>query len=298
VAEITIVVHGGAGRGRGRVARPEKVRAALEAALAAGHELLAGGGSALDAVEEAVRSLEDEPLLNAGRGSVLTAAGDVQMDAALMCGASGEAGAVAAVRRVRNPISLARAVLEDERHVLLVGAGAEEFARERGYELWPEWQLITRRQRRRWQRLYGQEDEGGTVGAVALDANGNVAAAASTGGVPRQRPGRVGDSAIPGAGVWAENATCAASLTGAGDAIIRAVAGHELAALIAHRGCALQQAADEVIQRRLAAASAGLIALDRAGNVALAANCRRMYRAIRRGDSSPRTALLTEEPLI
>lgn len=292
--EVTIVVHGGAGRGQ--VSRPDKVRAALEAALAAGHELLAQGRPALDAVEVAVRALEDEPLLNAGRGSVLTAAGDVQMDAALMCGSTREAGAVAAVRRVKNPISLARAVLDEQRHVLLVGAGAEEFARERGHELWPAWRFATRRQRRRWQR-HNAQDEGGTVGAVALDANGNVAAAASTGGMPRQRPGRVGDSALPGAGVWAENATCAVSLTGAGEAIIRASAAHELSALIAHRRCDLQQAADEVVQRRLADADAGLIALDRAGQVALVANCRRMYRGIQRGDSSPRTAILTEEPL-
>jgi len=217
-----IVVHGGAGADPtdGR----DEVRAGVCAAAAAGWRVLAGGGRALDAVEAAVRVLEDHPRFNAGRGSVLTTAGTVEMDASIMEGDRLRCGAVAAVTRVANAVTLARRVLEDGRHVLLVGEGAEAFARAAGVPDCDPATLVTERQRRRLAESRARAPVGGgTVGAVALDRHGTLAAATSTGGVAGKLPGRVGDSALIGCGTYADSTLGAVSCTGSGEAIIRVV---------------------------------------------------------------------------
>ncbi len=217
-----IVVHGGAGADPtdGR----EELRAGVHDAAAAGWRVLAAGGAALDAVEAAVRVLEDHPRFNAGRGSVLTATGTVEMDASIMEGDRLRCGAVAAIARVANPVSLARRVLADGRHVLLVGEGAESFARTAGVPACDPTTLITERQRRRLAEQRARVAIGGsTVGAVALDRCGTVAAATSTGGVAGKLPGRVGDSALIGCGTYADSTLGAVSCTGSGEAIIRVV---------------------------------------------------------------------------
>jgi beta-aspartyl-peptidase (threonine type) len=220
----SIIVHGGAG------ADPadglDEVREGVRAAVEAGWRILSEGGRALDAVEAAVRVLEDHPRFNAGRGSVLTSAGTVEMDASIMDGDRLDCGAVGAVTRVANPISLARRVLEDGRHVLLVGEGAEAFARAAGIPACAPEALVTERQRRRWEasrRVVAEVDAKGTVGAVALDRHGAAAAATSTGGTWGKRPGRVGDSALIGCGTYADTTLGAVSCTGDGEAIIRVV---------------------------------------------------------------------------
>jgi L-asparaginase / beta-aspartyl-peptidase len=218
----SLIVHGGAG------ADPkddlDELRAGMRAAAEAGWRVLGGGGRALDAAEAAVRSLEDHPRFNAGRGSVLTSAGDVEMDASIMDGDRLACGAVGAVTRIRNPISLARRVLDDGTHVLLVGAGAETFALAHDIVACAPEELITERQRRRWaNREPRLADARGTVGAVAIDRAGTAAAATSTGGTWGKRPGRVGDSALIGCGTYADSTLGAVSCTGDGEAIIRVV---------------------------------------------------------------------------
>jgi len=222
----TILVHGGAGAdpGDGR----DELRAGMAAAAGAGWPTLAGGGRALDAVEAAVRALEDHPRFNAGRGSVLTSAGTIEMDASIMDGERRDCGAVAAVSRVANPITLARRVMEDGRHILLVGDGAHALARSVGLPECDPATLITDRQRA---RLAGHAG-GGTVGAVAVDRHGSVAAATSTGGMVGKHPGRVGDTALIGCGTYADNRLGAVSCTGAGEAIIRVVLAHRVLELL------------------------------------------------------------------
>jgi beta-aspartyl-peptidase (threonine type) len=215
-----LVVHGGAGADPGD--EPQEVRDAMRTAARAGWRVLAAGGRALDAVEAAVRALEDHPRFNAGRGAVLTSAGTVELDASIMEGDRLRCGAVGAVSRIANPVSLARRVLDDGRHVLLVGDGALDFARAAGLpECDPE-ALITERQRRRWAERRAAVSRG-TVGAVALDRHGTVAAATSTGGLGGKLPGRVGDSALIGCGTYADSTIGGASCTGDGEAIIRVV---------------------------------------------------------------------------
>jgi beta-aspartyl-peptidase (threonine type) len=222
-ARIAIVVHGGAG-----ALPPDRRAAAVDACRAAaqaGHAVLAAGGRALDAVQAAVRVLEDAPVLNAGTGAVLTRDGTVELDAAIMDGATRAIGAIAAVPDLRAPIELARAVLEDGEHVLLAGPAALRFAAERGIHPVPTETLITERARERWReetaRRGSTKPEGGTVGAVAVDRDGHVAAATSTGGINWKRSGRVGDTPLPGCGTWADDRGGAASATGDGEAIIR-----------------------------------------------------------------------------
>jgi beta-aspartyl-peptidase (threonine type) len=218
-----LIVHGGAGADPAAEGR-EELREGVRAAVLAGWRVLAEGGRALDAVERAVNVLEDHPRFNAGRGSVLTASGTVEMDASIMEGDRLECGAVAAVSRVANPVSLARRVLEDGRHVLLVGEGAHEFARSVCVHECDPASLVTERQRRRLEERMAPMG-GGTVGAVALDLQGTVAAATSTGGLVGKRPGRVGDSAVIGAGTYADSSLGGVSCTGDGEAIIRVVLG-------------------------------------------------------------------------
>jgi L-asparaginase / beta-aspartyl-peptidase len=278
---------------------PEQERCAhagLEAALAAGSAMLEKREGALDAVEAAVRVLEEDRCFNAGRGSVLTATGRVELDAAIMDGRTLAAGAVACVRTVRNPVRLARAVLEHSPHVLLAGDGAEAFAREQGFAPVDAGYFWTAR---RWARFVAtKRDLGedvaswsedapddrstGTVGAVALDGAGHLAAATSTGGVTNKHRGRVGDSPIIGAGTYADDRTCAVSATGAGEAIMRALVAHEVAARMRHLGQTLREAAEAAVMEELVrvagAGSGGLVALDREGRVAAPFNTAGMYR--------------------
>ena len=243
---------------------------ALRAAAEAGWRILEGGGPALDAVEAAAVALEDDPLFNAGRGAVLNERGEVEHDAALMCGRTGEAGAVAAVSGVRNPVLLARAVMDRTPHVLLAGSGAEAFANREGIKrVDPSWH-VTLSRRAQW------EPAGDTIGAVALDKGGDLAAATSTGGIRGKIRGRVGDSPLPGAGVYADDA-CAVSASGHGEAIIRAVAAHEVAAIVRHGGRPLAQAVAEALAR--IAGPAGLIAVGPDGAPAIEFNTPVFHRA-------------------
>jgi L-asparaginase / beta-aspartyl-peptidase len=282
VADPVIVVHGGCGNPAGAAVRDEApYHRGLADALEAGWAAL-GSGGALDAVQAAVESLEDCPLFNAGRGSVLTGDGEVEMDAAVMLGSDGSAGAVAAVTRVRHPVALARLVMEHTPHVLIAGPGAERLAEERDLELCdPSW-FVTERQHERW--LASQ----GTVGAVALDARGVLAAATSTGGVRDQLPGRIGDSPLIGAGTWADT-RCAISATGHGESMIRRVAAHEVASLMAHGGIPLSDACETVV--RSIEPHAGLIAVDSHGNVAMPFNTTLMHRGVMREESGSETRL-------
>ena len=282
-----IVVHGGCGNPAAGVVRDEgSYHRAMADALEAGSAVLEGDGSALDAVQAAVESLEDCPLLNAGRGSVLTADGGVEMDASIMSGADLRAGAVAAVTGVRHAVALAREVMERTPHVLLAGAGAERLAVSAGLDFCdPDW-FVTERQQERWMASQG------TVGAVALDAAGHLAAATSTGGVRDQLPGRVGDSPLIGAGCYADDGTCAVSCTGSGEAIIRSGLALEVAALMRIGGLTLTAAGEEAL-RRVAAlrGDAGLIAVDAAGNVTMPANTTVMHRGVLRNGGEPETAV-------
>ena len=315
---FAIAIHGGAGTITRAALTPgveADYRATLAAALRAGQQVLAADGPSLDAVAAAVRVLEDSPLFNAGRGSVFTHDGRIEMDASIMDGRDRRAGAVAALTTIRNPIDAARAVMERSRHVLLVGAGAEEFAREQGlataepeyFHTALRWEQL--RVARESDRLQIDHDapasapagdggaapgdgKYGTVGAVALDRDGNLAAATSTGGLTNKRFGRVGDSPIIGAGTWAENESVAVSATGSGETFIRAAAAHELAALVKYGGRTPRRAADEVLAtvERLGGRG-GLIVIDRSGEPVFAFNTEGMYRGCARGVSAPEVAI-------
>lgn len=289
-----IAVHGGAGRASKATLRdPSAHHAALASAVDAGHAILDSGGSALDAVQAAVVELESCPLFNAGVGSVLTSAGTVEMDAAVACGATRRAGAVAAVSGIAHPAEAARAVLDDGRHLLLAGPGAEAFARERGVATAPPESFVTPRQREAWRRRQRDQplvDGLGTVGAVARDGAGHLAAATSTGGVADQLPGRVGDSPILGAGTWADDATCAVSATGDGEAILRTAAAHEVAALVAHAGLPIAEACARVVDELGASgAELGLIAVGPNGEPVLTLNTPAMHRGWRVGRGGVQT---------
>lgn len=274
-----IAIHGGAGVARGITPQGAKrYKAGLERALLAGYSILKEGGSSLDAVAGAVVKLEDDALFNAGRGSVYNAAERHELDAAIMDGATLRAGAVTAVSRIRNPVLAARAVMEHSPHVLLAGRGAEVFAKRHGFKLVSPSYFDTK------QRLLalrkGLVRHHGTVGAVALDAHGNLAAATSTGGYTGKLPGRVGDSPIIGAGTYADNATCAVSGTGLGEAFIRVALAHEVCARMRLRGEPLARAAAAALRQiaRLGA-DGGLVAVDRRGNIAMPFNSEGMFRA-------------------
>lgn len=283
-----IVVHGGAGR------IPEEGwgerREGCQRAALAGWECLVQGGSALDAVEQAVVLLEDDPLFNAGKGSVLNAAGEVEMDASLMDGRDLRAGGVGAVRTIRNPIRLARRVLEDGRHVLLVGEGANRFAHEIGIEECPPEELVTDQQRTRWRAM--TESVFGTVGAIAMDGRGGIAAATSTGGVLGKRPGRVGDSALIGCGTCADALLGAASATGNGEAIIRVVLAKTAVDLLEANRHPLDAArmAIEILGQR-GQGEGGIILIDRRGRAGHAHNTSFMPCALMDGRARTPTIL-------
>ncbi len=297
---ISIAIHGGAGviSRASMTAEAEKAyRADLGRALDAGYAVLEQGGSSLDATVAAVRILEDSPYFNAGKGAVFSHAGINELDAAIMDGATQKAGAVAGVRHIRNPIELARMVMERTPHVLLSGEGAEEFALEQGVTLVPGSYFYTER---RWKQLEEaqrenrvastEEDIGffSTVGAVARDHDGNLAAATSTGGMTNKRWGRIGDSPIIGAGTYADNATCAVSATGSGEFFMRAVVAHEICARVRLAGVSAAAAARDVIHGRLKdiGGDGGVIVVDRDGALSLEFNTEGMFRAAR--DSSGR----------
>src|SRR6266513_277648 len=295
---IGLAIHGGAGtieRSKMTPERERKYRAGLERSLTAGYEILKRGGSSLDATEAAVHVREDEADVNAGKGSVFTSAGTNEMDAAIMDGKTLAAGAVASLKRIKNPISLARLVMEKSGHVIMDGEGAEAFAKENGIELVDQKYFFTQERWEALQKIKAAEkdrtggagkavfitdqDRHGTVGAVALDKNGNLAAATSTGGTTNKRPGRVGDTPVIGAGTYANNATCAVSATGDGEYFIRATVGHDVSALMEYCGMSLKEAAQSVLDKvaRLGG-TGGLIAIDREGNIALPFNTSGMYR--------------------
>jgi beta-aspartyl-peptidase (threonine type) len=244
--------------------------------------VLAPGGSALDAVQAVAVALEDDPLFNAGRGCVLNEHGEAEHDAAIMCGRTGEAGGVAGVRGIRNPVLLARAVMESTPHVLLVAAGAEAIAEREGIErVDPSWH-VTEPREEQWRAA------GDTIGAVALDADGHLAAATSTGGILHKLRGRVGDSPLPGAGVYASDETCAVSASGHGEAIMRAVAAHEVAAIVRHAGRPLAEAVRSALGR--VGGPVGMIAIGRDGEPAIEFNTAIFHRAVA-GPDGIRTAV-------
>jgi L-asparaginase / beta-aspartyl-peptidase len=291
--EIAIVVHGGAGGSIDDPERAARMRAGAAAAVEAGHAVLAGGGAALDAVEAAVVALEDDPEFNAGRGAALTEYGRVELDASMMDGATRAAGAVAAVRGVRNPIRAARAVLTEGRHVLLVGPPAIEFAATAGLAFESETWFVTERERLALVRLKEGDAAGarGTVGAVARDGQGRLAAATSTGGVSGQRLGRVGDSPLIGAGTWAGDAV-AVSCTGHGESIIRSALAHEVDALLRHRGVSLDEACATALESVARfGGDGGVIAVTAHGEVSATFNSEAMTRGWRVGDGPVVTAV-------
>ena len=309
-----IAIHGGAGtieRASMPPAMEAQYTAALTAALRAGHAVLERGGSSLDAVQAAIRVMEDDPLFNAGKGAVFTAEGKNELDASLMDGSTRRAGAVASLRHVKNPIDLARLVMEKSPHVMLVGEGAEAFATEQGVELVPETYFYTERRWRDWRMLRQEEElrsrtgdttaalpaEGdrkfGTVGAVALDRNGHLAAGTSTGGTTNKRWGRVGDSPIIGAGTYADDRCGAVSATGQGEYFIRAVVAYDICAIALYSRIPLRDAADQVVMEKLVAlgGSGGVVAMDPQGTPSFPFNTSGMYRGYLGREGEPFVAI-------
>lgn len=312
---FTIALHGGAGTITRQVMTAEseaQYRKALETALKVGSELLAGGKSALEAVEVTVAWLEDCELFNAGRGSVFTKAGKHEMDAAIMCGQTLRAGAVAGVRNVKNPVRLAQCILEHSDHVLMVFPGAEEFARKYNLDFEADEYFYTQQRYDQWKEIRDsdifmldhteevpaknpnhapelKEKKFGTVGAVALDQSGNLAAATSTGGMTNKNFNRIGDSPIIGSGTYANNNTCAISCTGHGEFFMRAVVAYDISCLMEYKGLSLQEACKLVVNDKLVkfGGEGGLVAIDRAGNIALPFNSEGMYRASQRQNEAP-----------
>ena len=289
---FAIAVHGGAGTLSRRETSAEQERAyaeGLNAALDAGYTVLERGGASLDAAIAAVCVLEDNPLFNAGRGAVLTRDGAAELDASVMDGATLRAGAVTGLKHVKNPVTLARRVMDHSPHVMLVGAGAEEFARLQGIELVSNEYFRTPVRQQQLHRLLGGSSDKendlvafGTVGAVALDSSGNVAAATSTGGMTGKRWGRVGDSPIIGAGTYASNASCAVSATGHGEYFIRSVVAHDICAQVEYLKLPLAQAVGNVLGKMKAlGGNGGVIAIDPRGAIVLDFNSDGMFRGQR-----------------
>ncbi|MBE0660949.1 MAG: isoaspartyl peptidase/L-asparaginase [Bacteroidales bacterium] len=284
--DYVLVIHGGAGSmnpERMSAEQVEEAQTALQQALDAGEAILKAGGSALDAVEAAVRFLEDHPAFNAGRGAVLNADGEIELDASIMDGSNLMAGAVAGVRTIKNPVTAARKVMEASPHVLLIGEGAEKFALEQEIELTdPSWfhTVKSHEEHQRIKERLDKEGRKGTVGAVALDKNGNLAAATSTGGMAMKRFGRVGDVPIIGAGTYANNESCAVSATGHGEFFIRNVVSYDISALMLYKNMSLTDAANSVVMEKLLEqkGNGGVIAVDKEGNIAMPFNTTGMFR--------------------
>lgn len=318
---FAIVIHGGAGTILKDSMNPvleQQYKDKLNEALKAGYDTLAKGGTALDAVTEAIKVMEDSPLFNAGKGSVFSHEGKNEMDASIMDGKTGKAGAVAGVHTIKNPVLAARAVMDKSEHVLLTGDGADKFAKEQGLTImdpayfydekrWKQYQKIKKQEKTTldhssdttgWvhpkdaEFLQVQNDsvdpnkKFGTVGAAALDKYGNIAAATSTGGMTNKRWNRVGDSPIIGAGTYANNKTCAVSCTGHGEYFIRNVVAYDVSALMEYKGLTLEQAATEVVMKKLKLQSGegGLIGIDAKGNISMVFNTPGMYRGYMKKD--------------
>ena len=277
-----IVIHGGAGvitRDRMTPEMDSLYRAALTVALDTGRNILARGGTALDAVEKTINVMENNPLFNAGKGAVFTHEGRNEMDASIMDGSDLNAGAVACVTDIKNPITAARCVMTNSPHVFLSGAGASEFAKEQGLVIVPPSYFFTEKRYRELQAAL-KKDKHGTVGCCALDKSGNLAAGTSTGGMTDKRYNRIGDSPIIGAGTYANNKTCAVSCTGHGEYFIRWTVAHDISALMEYKGMSVKDASNLVVNDKLvkAGGSGGVICLDRYGNIAMPFNSEGMFR--------------------
>lgn len=290
-----IAIHGGAGtilKSSMTEVKEAAYKKALQEALLAGEKVLEAKGSALDAVEMAVRSLEDNELFNAGKGSVFTHDGKHEMDASIMDGKNLMAGAVAGIDKVKNPVSFARMVMEKTEHVFLSGAGAMELAKHLNVQQMPDDYFFTQQRFDQLNEIRNSDKmqldhsdkKFGTVGAVALDVHGNIAAATSTGGMTNKKFGRVGDSPMIGAGTYANNTSCAISCTGHGEFFIRAVVAYDVACLVEYKGLTLAQACEKVVNDKLVklGGEGGLIALDKAGNISLVFNSEGMYRGYKK----------------
>ena len=310
--KLTLVIHGGAGTITRDQMSPELEQAylkGLQDALDAGFAVLQEGGSAVNAVKAATVILEDNLLFNAGRGSVFTKKGLQEMDAAIMDGKNLEAGAVAGVRNVRNPIELATEVLEHSNHVFLSGKGANDFAIKQGVKLEPDEYFFSQFRYDQWKAVRDsdnymldhtlndinelKEKKFGTVGAVACDQDGNIAAATSTGGMTNKKYGRIGDTPIIGSGTYANNNTCAVSCTGHGEVFIRAVAAYDISALIEYKDLSVDEACKEVVMKKLFSmdGEGGVICVDAKGNYALVFNSEGMYRGIKSSDGTNMVAI-------
>ena len=295
-----IVIHGGAGTILRKNMTPEMdaaYRKTLAEAIAVGHAILAAGGTSTAAVEKTIHVMENSPLFNAGKGAVLNAEGEVELDASFMDGALLDAGAIAGARTIKNPISAAIAVMNDSPHVMLSSAGADRFAKEQGLALAPPDYFVTERRIDALKRVqsekaskqasldkktaFYEQQRMGTVGCVALDQAGNIAAGTSTGGMTNKKWNRIGDAPIIGAGTYANNASCGISATGWGEFFIRSVVAHDIAALVEYKGLSIAEAARIVIHEKVAklGGDGGIVGLDRFGNVAMEMNTEGMYRA-------------------
>jgi len=304
---LTIVIHGGAGAlepGRYTPEEETAYKAKLTEALDLGYGVLETGGSALDAIEIAIMTMEDSPLFNAGKGSVFTREGKNELDASIMDGKTRNAGAVAGVTKVKNPIKLARAVMENSEHVMFAREGAEEFAKEQGLEFVPKRYFKTDRRWDSFKRALKKEKEEklgelpvdfkwGTVGAVALDDNGNLAAGTSTGGMTLKRYGRVGDAPIIGAGTFADNNSCGVSSTGHGEYFMRLTIARDVCAQVEYGAKSVEDAANDVIHNRLEnlGGDGGVIVLGADGDVAMVFNSAGMFRGVKRNGDTAEVAI-------
>jgi beta-aspartyl-peptidase (threonine type) len=313
MTKISIAIHGGAGTILKEDMTPELERAyrdALKEALDAGYAVLEIGGTAVNAVKAAVVVMEDNALFNAGKGAVFTKKGLNELDAAIMDGSTLDAGAIAGVRNIRNPVELAEEVMLHSGHVFLSGKGANDFAIRQGIKLEPDEYFYSEYRYDQWREirdsdLYQLDHKNdklvglmknkkfGTVGAVACDGDGNIAAATSTGGMTNKRFGRIGDSPIIGSGTYANNKTCAISCTGHGEVFIKAVAAYDVSCLMEYKGMTLQEACEEVVMKKLVAmhGEGGLIGIDAKGNTALVFNSAGMYRGLKSSDGENMIAI-------
>jgi len=315
---FAIAIHGGAGTILKKNMSSEKdsaFRNTLSEALQTGYEILKKGGSSIDAVEAAVKVMEDSPLFNAGKGSVFTADGKNEMDAAIMNGENLQAGAVAEVRTIKNPVSAARAVMEKSSHVMLVGTGAEQFAKESGLQIVDTTYFFDQERWNQLQKAKEQEERKkdttgstkpakfemvdkkfGTVGAVALYQHGNLAVATSTGGMTNKKFGRVGDTPVIGAGTYANNKTCAVSCTGYGEYFMRGVIAYDVSAMMEYKGMTLEQATQAAMTKLAAAGgSGGLIAIDKNGHISQPFISEGMYRGYMKSDGKMHVAIYKDE---
>lgn len=307
---FAIAIHGGAGTLVKGMMTPEleaKYKAALQNALSEGYKVLEQGRSAIDAVEIAVKHLEDSPLFNAGKGSVFTAEETHEMDASIMDGKTRNAGAVSLITGIKNPVSLARDVMEQSEHVFLAGEGAMQFAKQLDYKVEEASYFYDEFRHKQWLEIKDsnhfqldhakkRDSKFGTVGAVARDQKGNIAAATSTGGMTNKKWGRVGDSPMIGAGTYANNTTCAVSCTGSGEYFIRGVVAYDVSCLMEFKGLSVEAASNEVIHKRVLeiGGDGGLIAIDSQGNIAMPFNTEGMYRAYKTSTGNEKVSIYKE----